>query len=369
MRSRLAHAKRVIVKVGSALLVDQKSGTIKAEWLSTLVDDLVALKASGADVILVSSGAIALGRRSLGFASGKLKLEQSQAAAAVGQIALAQAWAQALRQRDIVAAQILVTLQDTEERQRYLNARATLSTLLAQGAVPVINENDTVATSEIRYGDNDRLAARVASMMAGDCLVLLSDIDGLYSAPPDRPGAEFIAEVKEITPEIEAMAGKPVSGVGSGGMITKIEAGKIALSSGCNMVIASGHNLHPLKRILDGERCTWFLAQSNAMQSRKRWIAGTLAPVGKLMVDDGAKTALGKGKSLLSAGVKAVEGSFSRGDTVSIMAGGAEFARGLVAFDADDARKIVGLKSADVQKLLGADCADELIHRDDLVML
>ena len=219
----------MIVKVGSALLVDQKAGTIKAEWLSSLVDDLVALKAGGADVILVSSGAIALGRRSLGLPMGKLKLEQSQAAAAVGQIVLAQAWAQALRQRDIVAAQILVTLQDTEERQRYLNARATLSTLLAQGAVPVINENDTVATSEIRYGDNDRLAARVASMMAGDCLVLLSDIDGLYSAPPDRPGAEFIAEVKEITPEIEAMAGKPVSGVGSGGMITKIEAGKIAL--------------------------------------------------------------------------------------------------------------------------------------------
>ncbi len=369
MSSRLSQAKRIIVKVGSALLVDQKSGTIKADWLSSLVDDLVALKAAGADVILVSSGAIALGRRSLGLPAGKLKLDQSQAAAAVGQIALAQAWAQALRIRNIVAAQILVTLQDTEERRRYLNARATLTTLLGQGAVPVINENDTVATTEIRYGDNDRLAARVASMMSGDCLVLLSDIDGLYSAPPDQKGAAFIAEVKEITPEIEAMAGKPISGVGSGGMITKIEAGKIALSSGCNMVIASGHALHPLKRIMDGERCTWFLAQSNAMQSRKRWIAGTLAPVGKLMVDDGAKTALGKGKSLLSAGVKAVEGSFSRGDTVSIVASGAEFARGLVAFDADDARKIVGLKSADVQKLLGADCADELIHRDDLVML
>jgi glutamate 5-kinase len=366
---RLSAAKRVIVKVGSALLVDQKAGTIKAAWLSSLVDDLVALKAAGADVILVSSGAIALGRRSLGLPAGKLKLEQSQAAAAVGQIALAQAWAEALRTRNIVAAQILVTLQDTEERQRYLNARATLSTLLAQGAVPVINENDTVATSEIRYGDNDRLAARVASMMSGDCLVLLSDIDGLYSAPPDRAGAEFISEVKEITPEIEAMAGKPVSGVGSGGMITKIEAGKIALSAGCNMVIASGHALHPLKRVLEGERCTWFLAQGNAMQARKRWIAGTLAPVGKLIVDDGAKTALGKGKSLLSAGVKAVEGVFSRGDTVSIVTAAGEFARGLVAFDAEDARKIVGLKSGEVQKLLGADCADELIHRDDLVML
>ncbi len=369
MNLRLSSAKRIIVKVGSALLVDQKSGTIKAAWLSSLVDDLVALKTAGADVILVSSGAIALGRRSLNFPLGKLKLDQSQAAAAVGQIALAQAWAEALRKRNIVAAQILVTLQDTEERRRYLNARATLSTLLAQGAVPVINENDTVATSEIRYGDNDRLAARVASMMSGDCLVLLSDIDGLYSAPPDQKGAEFIDEVKDITPEIEAMAGKPISGLGSGGMITKIEAAKIALSAGCNMVIASGHALHPLRRVIDGERCTWFLAQSTAMQSRKRWIAGTLTPTGKLIVDDGAKTALGKGKSLLPAGVKSVEGSFARGDTVSIMASGQEFARGLVAFDAEDARKITGLKSTEVQKLLGADCSDELIHRDDLVML
>lgn len=369
MTSRLAKAKRVVVKVGSALLVDQKSGTIKAAWLASLVTDIAKLKQAGADVILVSSGAIALGRRTLGLPVGKLKLDQSQAAAAVGQIALAQAWAEALKTRGIVAAQILVTLQDTEERRRYLNARATLSTLLTQGAVPVINENDTVATSEIRYGDNDRLAARVASMMSADVLVLLSDIDGLYSAPPGQKGAEFIAEVKDITPEVEAMAGKPVSGVGSGGMITKIEAGKIALSAGCNMVIASGHELHPLKRIIDGERCTWFVAQSNALQSRKRWIAGTLTPTGKLVVDDGAKSALGKGKSLLPAGVKSVEGSFARGDTVSIMASGQEFARGLIAFDAEDARKIVGLKSAEVQKLLGADCGDELIHRDDLVML
>ena len=367
--SPLGKAKRVVIKVGSALLVDQKTGTIKASWLTSLVDDVADLRVAGADVILVSSGAIALGRRTLGLPKGKLKLEQSQAAAAVGQISLAQAWAEALRLKNIVAAQILVTLTDTEERRRYLNARATLSTLLAQGAVPVINENDTVATSEIRYGDNDRLAARVASMMSADVLVLLSDIDGLYSAPPNQKGAKFISELREITPEVEAMAGKPISGVGSGGMITKIEAGKIALSAGCNMVIASGHELSPLKRINSGARCTWFLAQASALQSRKRWIAGTLTPVGKLLVDDGAKTALNKGKSLLPAGVKSVEGSFARGDTVSIMAGGLEFARGLVAFDAEEARKIVGLKSADVQKLLGADCGDELIHRDDLVML
>ena len=368
--SRLASARRIVVKIGSALLVDQKTGTIKASWLDSLVDDVTDLKTAGAEVILVSSGAIALGRRTLGLAMGKLKLDQSQAAAAVGQIALAQAWSHALRTRNIVAAQILVTLQDTEERRRYLNARATLSTLLAQGAVPVINENDTVATSEIRYGDNDRLAARVASMMSGDVLVLLSDIDGLYSAPPDQKNARFIPVIREITPEVEAMAGKPVSGVGSGGMITKIEAGKIALSAGCNMVIASGHEFHPLKRILDGERCTWFLAEASAMQSRKRWIAGTLQPVGKLVVDDGAKGALVKGKSLLPAGVKLVEGVFSRGDTVSVvLPDGIEFARGLVAYDSADARRIAGLKSADIQKLLGNDDRDVIIHRDDLVML
>jgi glutamate 5-kinase len=287
----------------------------------------------------------------------------------VGQIALAQAWSEMLRTRSIVAAQVLVTLTDTEERRRYLNARATLSTLLAQKAVPVINENDTVATSEIRYGDNDRLGARVASMMSADVLVLLSDIDGLYSAPPNQKGARFIAEVAAITPEIEAMAGKPISGVGSGGMITKIEAAKIALSAGCNMVIASGHELHPLKRIMDGERCSWFVAEASALQARKRWIAGTLQPVGRLIVDDGAKEALAKGKSLLPAGVKGIEGEFARGDTVGIVAGGMEFARGLVAYDAGEARTIIGLKSAEVLKRMGEDRDAELVHRDDLVML
>jgi glutamate 5-kinase len=324
----------------------------------------------GAEIIIVSSGAIALGRRTIGLPKGTLKLEQKQAAAAVGQIALAQAWAEALRTRNMVAAQVLVTLTDTEERRRYLNARATLSTLLEQGAVPVINENDTVATSEIRYGDNDRLAARVASMMSADCLVLLSDIDGLYTAPPNQKGAAFIAEVKDITPEIEAMAGKPVSGLGSGGMITKIEAGKIALGAGCNMVIASGHEIHPLKRILDGERCTWFIAPASALQSRKRWIAGTLQPIGHLVVDDGAAVALSKGKSLLPAGVRKVEGAFARGDTVSIVtAVGREIARGLVAYDAGDAARIAGLKSADIEKVLGFRGRDELIHRDDMVLM
>ena len=370
MTSRLARARRVVVKIGSALLVDSKTGAIKASWLTSLIDDLAGARARGAEIIIVSSGAIALGRRTLGLAKGKLKLEQSQAAAAVGQIALAQAWAEALRTRNIVAAQVLVTLGDTEERRRYLNARATLSTLLTQGAVPVINENDTVATSEIRYGDNDRLAARVASMMSADCLVLLSDVDGLYSAPPNQKGATFLSEVTAITPMIEAMAGKPVSGVGSGGMITKIEAGKIALGVGCNMVIASGHEMHPLQRILDGERCTWFLAEASALQSRKRWIAGTLQPIGHLVVDAGAAAALAKGKSLLPAGVRKVIGSFSRGDTVSIIAStGGEIARGLVAYDAGDAARIAGLKSSEIEKVLGFRGRDELIHRDDMVLI
>ena len=370
MINRLAKAKRIVIKVGSALLVEQKTGSVKQAWLTSLVDDLAALRAKGADIILVSSGAIALGRFKLGFAKGKLELPQSQAAAAVGQIALAQAWAEELKARNIVAAQILVTLNDTEERRRHLNARATLTTLLEQGAVPVINENDTVATSEIRYGDNDRLAARVASMMSADCLVLLSDIDGLYSAPPDQKGAAFISEVSEITPEIEAMAGKPVSGVGSGGMITKIEAAKIALGAGCNMVIASGHAEHPLRRIMDGERVTWFTASASPLQSRKRWIAGSLQPVGRLVVDEGARTALLKGKSLLPAGVKDIVGLFGRGDTVSVVTvTGGEIARGMVAYDSADAQKIKGLKSAEIMKVLGAAGRDEIIHRDDLVMM
>jgi len=370
VKARLEGARRIVVKIGSALLVDAKTGTIKASWLSSLIDDLADARVRGAEIIIVSSGAIALGRRTLGLPKGTLRLEQKQAAAAVGQIALAQAWTEALRTRNMVAAQVLVTLTDTEERRRYLNARATLTTLLEQGAVPVINENDTVATSEIRYGDNDRLAARVASMMSADCLVLLSDIDGLYTAPPNQKDARFLPLVEEITPEIEAMAGKPVSGVGSGGMITKIEAGKIALNAGCNMVIASGHEMHPLKRILDGTRCTWFVANASALQSRKRWIAGTLQPIGHLVVDEGAAAALAKGKSLLPAGVKKVEGSFTRGDTVSIVtAKGREIARGLVAYDAGDAARILGLKSSEIEKVLGFRGRDELIHRDDMVLL
>jgi glutamate 5-kinase len=369
MSSRLGKARRVVVKIGSALIVESATGAVKARWLASLIDDIAAIRQEGREVIAVSSGAIALGRRRLGLTGKPLRLEESQAAAAVGQIALAHAWSEALRKHDIVAAQVLVTLKDTEERRRYLNARSTLTTLLAQRAVPVINENDTVATAEIRYGDNDRLAARVASMMSADCLVLLSDVDGLYTAPPGTAGATHIPEVPDLTPEIEAMAGKPVSGVGSGGMITKIEAAKIALAAGCNMAVASGHEQHPLQRILDGYRCTWFVAKATPLQSRKRWIAGTLVPMGRLVIDQGAAGALARGKSLLPAGVRRIEGSFARGDAVSIVGeAGEEIARGLVAYDMGDAKRIAGLKSSEIGKTLGFRGRDEMVHRDDLVL-
>jgi glutamate 5-kinase len=369
MSVKLSKARRIVVKIGSALLVEGATGAVKARWLASLTEDIAALRGEGKDIIVVSSGAIALGRRSLGLVERTLRLEESQAAAAVGQIALAHAWSEALRKRDIVAAQILVTLKDTEERRRYLNARSTLSTLLANGAIPVINENDTVATAEIRYGDNDRLAARVASMMSADCLVLLSDIDGLYTAPPGTAEARHIPEVRDLTPDIEAMAGRPVSGLGSGGMITKIEAAKIALAAGCNMVVASGHEQHPLKRIRDGARSTWFLAEATPLQSRKRWIAGTLVPMGRLIIDGGAAGALARGKSLLPAGVRRIEGSFARGDAVSIVnETGVEIARGLVAYDMGDAKRIAGLKSSEIGKTLGFRGRDEMVHRDDLVI-
>ncbi|MFO1089086.1 MAG: glutamate 5-kinase [Hyphomicrobiales bacterium] len=370
MKAKVSAARRIVVKIGSALLVDQAAGKLKRAWLASLGDDIAALKSRGSEVVIVSSGAIPLGRRMLGLPKGPLKLEEKQAAAAVGQIALAHAWQQMLAERDIVAGQVLLTLNDTEARRRYLNARATLFTLLKAGAIPVINENDTVATSEIRYGDNDRLAARVTAMLSGDCLVLLSDIDGLYTAPPGTPGAERVREVREITPAIEAMAGKPVSGVGSGGMITKIEAAKIALAGGARMVIASGHEMSPLSRIdAAGTPSTWFLPSATPLQARKRWIAGTLVPVGRLQVDAGAAKALLSGKSLLPAGVRAIDGTFSRGDPVSIHSDGQELARGLIAYDRHDAERIIGRKSQEIEGILGYRGRDELIHRDDLVVL
>ncbi|WP_421915782.1 glutamate 5-kinase [Mesorhizobium sp.] len=361
--------RRITVKIGSALLVDRATG-LKRDWLASLADDIAVLAQGGAEILVVSSGAIALGRTILGLGKRALKLEESQAAAAVGQIALAGAWSDALGKGDLKSGQILLTLGDTEERRRYLNARATISTLLKMKAVPVINENDTVATSEIRYGDNDRLAARVATMMGADLLVLLSDIDGLYTAPPARdPNAKFIPVVDRITPDIEAMAGAAASELSRGGMRTKLDAGKIATAAGTAMIITAGTRLSPLMAIERGERATFFRPSSNPVKGYKTWIAGQLEPAGRLTVDAGAIGALKSGKSLLPAGVKLVSGNFARGDTVAILSPeGREIARGLVAYDAADAVRIAGLKTAEIETVLGYEARSAMIHRDDLVV-
>lgn len=366
----LASAKRLIVKIGSALLVDEESGGIRRKWLDALADDVAALRERGTDVILVSSGAIAVGRRHLGLESGTLRLEEKQAAAATGQIRLAHAYQETLARHHITVAQILLTLGDTEERRRHLNARSTLNQLLKMGAVPVINENDTVATAEIRFGDNDRLAARVAAMISADTLVLLSDIDGLYTADPRKDkSATHIAEITEMTADIESMAGEAPAGYSSGGMVTKLAAARIAMSAGCRMAIADGRRMNPLQAILDGGTCSWFLPAQEPKTARKRWIAGSLKPTGTLVVDAGALAALKSGRSLLPAGVIKVEGRFERGDAVVVTdAAGNEVARGLVAYSARDARHIMGHKSREIADLLGYRGRDEMIHRDDLVL-
>ena len=367
---KLADFRRVVVKVGSSLLVDRSKGTLNAEWLRALAADLAALAKRGASVLVVSSGAIAMGRTVVKLPAGPLKLEESQAAAAVGQIALARVWAEELAHVGLTAGQILLTLGDTEERRRYLNARETIAKLLELGAVPVINENDTVATTEIRYGDNDRLAARVATMMSADLLVLLSDIDGLHEAPPgENPAAKLIPIVPRITAEIEAMAGLAGSELSRGGMRTKIEAAKIATTAGTHMVIASGRKLHPLTAISDGGPSTWFLTPANPVTARKKWIAGALEPKGAIHVDAGAVAALRRGKSLLPAGVVKIAGSFARGDAVLIRdPDGAEVGRGLVAYDSADAERLVGQNSERIETILGYRGRSEMVHRDDLAL-
>jgi glutamate 5-kinase len=368
--ANLANAKRLIVKIGSALLVDEESGGIRRKWLDALADDVAALRERGTEVILVSSGAIAVGRRHLGLEIGTLRLEEKQAAAATGQIRLAHAYQETLARHHITVAQILLTLGDTEERRRHLNARSTLNTLLKMGAVPVINENDTVATAEIRFGDNDRLAARVAAMISADTLVLLSDIDGLYTADPRKDrNATHIAEITEMSAEIESMAGEAPAGYSSGGMVTKLAAARIAMSAGCRMAIADGRRMNPLQAILDGGTCSWFLPASEPKTARKRWIAGALKPSGTLTVDAGALAALKSGRSLLPAGIIKVEGKFERGDAVVVAdAQGNEVARGLTAYSARDARHIMGHRSREIAGLLGYRGRDEMIHRDDLVL-
>ena len=370
MHPRLNDFRRIVIKVGSSLLIDAARGEVKSTWLAALAADIAKLHHAGKDVLVVSSGSIALGRSRLKLPSGTLKLEESQAAAAVGQIALARIWSEVLDHHGIGAGQILVTLQDTEERRRYLNARSTISKLLEWRAVPVINENDTVATSEIRYGDNDRLAARVATMTSSDLLILLSDIDGLYTAPPGaNPNAKLIPVVESVTADIEAMAGAAESELSRGGMRTKIEAAKIATSAGTHMLIASGKIDHPLQAIIDGGKCTWFLTPANPVTARKRWIAGSLEPKGVLVIDAGAVKALYAGRSLLAAGVTRIEGTFARGDAVLVRGpDGHEIGRGLVAYGADNAERIKGKSSAEASRILGLAARPEMIHRVDLVV-
>ncbi len=369
-RPEWAAAQRIVVKIGSALLVDRTTGVLNTDWLASLMDDVAALAKSGKEVVLVSSGAIALGRHMLKLPKGPLELEESQASAAVGQISLAHAYQDFAHRHGLIAAQILVTLGDTEERRRYLNARHTIDRLLALKAIPVVNENDTVATTEIRYGDNDRLSARVASMVSADCLVLLSDIDGLYTAPPGSTShARRLDLVTEITPEIEAMAGDAGTELSKGGMKTKIEAAKIVRAAGCDMIIASGKVIHPLKAISEGCAATWFIAPSDPVTAKQRWISGQLEPKGVVVVDDGAEKAMLAGKSLLPAGVKSVSGAFDRGEVVIIRnETGHELGRGLIAYAKTDAQRIIGKRSAAIAEILGFEGRAELIHRDDMAL-
>ena len=361
---------RLTVKIGSSLLVDP-AGEVRAAWLDALAADLATVHGRGQEVIVVTSGAIALGWRALGLPRRPVKLEEKQASAAAGQILLARAWADALAACGLRTAQILVTLADTEARRRYLNARATVNTLLRLGVVPVVNENDTVATSEIRFGDNDRLSARVAVMATAETLVLLSDVDGLYTADPSQhAAAAHVPTVASITPEIEAMAGDSQSGVGTGGMASKIEAARIAVRAGCTVLLAKGAVLRPLSALENGARCTIFEAQTAPGRARKDWIAGSLSIMGALHVDTGAADALRRGSSLLPAGVTAVEGGFERGDAVVVRGpDGTALAKGLVGYDAADAARIAGRRTEEIEPLLGFRGRDALIHRDDLVLL
>lgn len=371
LKRQIQSYERIVIKVGSALLVDQATG-LRRSWLNSLIHDVAGLIKNGSEVLIVSSGAITLGRRELGEAvpADNLKLEESQAAAAVGQISLSRAYSETCGTHGLAVGQILLTLGDTETRRRYLNARGTIDSLLKWNCIPIINENDTVATNEIRYGDNDRLAARVASMMSADLLVLLSDVDGLYSEPPaSNPEAKFFETVDSITPEIEAMAGEASSGHSRGGMITKIAAAKIATGAGTTMVIGSGTVPHAIAAIDNGARATWFAPSPTPINDRKKWIAGGLDLNGSITIDPGAIVALEIGKSLLPAGVTQVTGDFSRGDTVEILGpNGHKLGQGLVEYDSVDARQVAGLKSHEIIALLGPSIRTEMIHRDDMVL-
>lgn len=370
-RPVLAEARRVVVKIGSSLLIDNDTGRLNLPWLESLADEIQRLHERGQQVLIVSSGAIALGSRYLGLTAEQRRLEDLQAAAASGQILLAHSYQKLLDQRGMKTAQVLLTLEDTESRRRYLNARSTLETLLKLGVVPVINENDTVATQEIRYGDNDRLAARVAEMTSADCLLLLSDVDGLYDGDPAvNANAGLISEVHEITPQVESLAGETRTQFGSGGMVTKLAAAKICMAAGCATAISSGRRMQPISAIEAGQPCTWFVPKKTPRAARKQWIAGTLTPHGRLVIDAGAEKALHAGGSLLPVGVLAVEGDFGRGDAITVHSKeGRDIARGLTTYSSDDARIIQGRRSKDIEELLGYSGRDEIIHRDNLVLL
>ena len=369
--TRLSQAKRVVVKLGSSLLISKADGSLNRAWLQGLAAELAAMLDQGQQVLLVSSGAIALGRAYLGLTDSQRRLEEHQAAAAAGQILLAHAYQELMEQHDCKVAQILLTPDDTEDRRRYLNGRHTMETLLKLGVLPVINENDTVATEEIRYGDNDRLAARVAEMVSADCLVLLSDVDGMYDADPTlHSDARLIPTISEITPAIEALAGESQTAFGSGGMVTKLAAARICMTAGCATVISSGREHQPLSRILNGAECTWFIPSSTPLAARKQWIAGSLTPRGQLVIDNGAEAALTQGKSLLAIGVQEVTGEFERGDAVRLVsADGRDIGRGLAAHSSEEARIIIGRRSDEIEQQLGYPSRSEIVHRDNLVIL
>jgi glutamate 5-kinase len=366
----IVKAERVVVKIGSVLLVDETTGALHRPWLDAVCDDIAAMRARGQDVVIVTSGAIAIGRGPLNLTNQSLRLEEKQAAAATGQVQLTQAYQESLGRHDLTVAQVLMTVDDTEDRRRFLNARTTLDTLLRLGAVPVINENDTVATTEIRFGDNDRLAARVAAMIGADACVLLSDVDGLYTADPTGdPDAKHISEIKVVDDSVRDMAAAAKPGHGTGGMVTKLMAADICMSAGCHMAIARGTVNNPLSALENGAQCTWFISAAEPRAARKTWIAGTLNPTGTVVIDDGAAKALAEGKSLLPAGVADVKGNFERGDAVAVSDNtGRILGKGLSAFCADDVRRIKGLRSDALEGVLGYQGRSEVVHRDDLVL-
>ena len=366
-----SRAKRLVIKIGSAILVDSETGALRGDWLAALARDIQTLRDQGLEIIIVSSGAIALGRGRLGLMGKALTLPQKQACAATGQSLLTQQYEKYLSEYNIKTAQALLTINDTEDRRRWLNARSTLSTLLSLNVIPIINENDTISTTEIRFGDNDRLAARTAQMLGADTLILLSDIDGLYTADPRKDNsAQHIPEILKITDEIMAMGGdaNSAAGIGTGGMATKLAAAQMATSSGCDMAIMDGRALSPLSRLIGGDKTSWFKASTTPGNARREWIRGSLKPKGQITIDEGAVKALGKGKSLLAAGATTINGEFQKGDCVSIHdEGGVLVGLGIISYDADEARAILGQRSDDIATLLGYEKISPLIHRDNLV--